>query len=158
MILTLAAIGRFRADVPEQALAQDWIRRAAAQGRGLGFKEVRLLEVDPRLAEPDPTREATALLKALPEAAHLILLDEHGSDPGSDGLARMLDGLKDRGVRETALLIGGADGHGGAVRERAAGSLAFGRWTWPHRLVRAMAAEQLYRALTILAGTPYHRV
>lgn len=158
MIVTLSAIGRFKSGMPEQALTLDWLKRGALQGRAMGFKDVRLLEVDPRLNAPDPVREAEAFLKALVPDTHLILFDEHGSDPGSDGLARLLGGLKDRGVRETAFLIGGADGHGPAVREKADKVLAFGRWTWPHRLVRAMAAEQLYRALTILAGTPYHRV
>ena len=60
--------------------------------------------------------------------------------------------------RDLAVLIGGADGHGGAVRSRADLVLAFGAMTWPHQIVRILAAEQIYRATTILAGHPYHRV
>ncbi|MCU0882228.1 MAG: 23S rRNA (pseudouridine(1915)-N(3))-methyltransferase RlmH [Hyphomonadaceae bacterium] len=158
MILTLAAIGRLPDDAPEQLMARNWLLRAAQTGRPLGFKDARLVEVDPKLRTPDRDREAEALMRALGPDTHCLVLDEHGTDPGSQGFATLLGGLKDRGVRETAVLIGGADGHGEAVRRAGARSLAFGRWTWPHRLVRAMAAEQLYRAVTILAGTPYHRV
>jgi 23S rRNA (pseudouridine1915-N3)-methyltransferase len=158
VILTLAAIGRLPGDVPEQQLARGWLQRTAQTGRPLGFKDARLVEVDPKLRTPDRDREAEALMRAFGADTQILLLDEHGSDPGSQGFATLLGSLKDQGVRETAVLIGGADGHGQAVRTAAARTLAFGRWTWPHRLVRAMAAEQLYRAVTILAGTPYHRV
>lgn len=157
MIVTLAAIGRLKASDPEQGLARDWVDRAAATGRGLGFRSVRLLELDPRTPAPDPERESAAFLSAIDPAAQLWLLDEGGEQPGSAGFARLLEQARDQGIGEVVLAIGGADGHGSGVRARARRTLAFGSWTWPHRLVRAMAAEQIYRGLTILAGTPYHR-
>jgi 23S rRNA (pseudouridine1915-N3)-methyltransferase len=158
VILTLAAIGRLKDADPEQALTRDWIGRAEVLGRGLGIRPVRLVEVDSRASGNDREREAGLLLAALPASAEVWMLDEHGEAPGSAGFAQMLGIARDRATPEVALVIGGADGHGSAVRQRASRILAFGRWTWPHRLVRAMAAEQLYRGLSILAGTPYHRV
>lgn len=157
MILTLAVIGRLKDTEPEQALARDWIERAGALGRGMGIRPVRLLEIEHRGAGPDPDREAALLLAAVTGGAQLWLLDERGESPGSAGFASRIAAARDRSVGEIVLAIGGADGHGRLVREQATRTLAFGSWTWPHRLVRAMAAEQIYRALSILAGTPYHR-
>jgi 23S rRNA (pseudouridine1915-N3)-methyltransferase len=87
----------------------------------------------------------------------VILLDERGRDLSSDELATQLGRWRDEGVREARFLIGAADGHDDAARAAADLTIAFGRATWPHLLARAMLAEQLYRATTILAGHPYHR-
>lgn len=89
--------------------------------------------------------------------ARTILLDERGSDLSSEQLAGILERWRDEGVREARFLIGAADGHGEVERSRADLLLAFGRATWPHLMARAMLAEQLYRATSILAGHPYHR-
>ena len=158
MILTLAAIGRLKASEPEQVMTRDWLARADVLGRGHGIRPVRLLEVDPKLPQPDRDREAAALLSSLDPNCVLIALDERGEAPGSVGFARKLEGWRDQGQRELVLAIGGPDGHGRALIQAAAHTLAFGNWTWPHKLVRAMAAEQIYRAVSIIAGTPYHRV
>jgi 23S rRNA (pseudouridine1915-N3)-methyltransferase len=139
-------------------MTQDWLRRADVMGRPLGIRPVRLLEIDPKLPQPDSDKEASALLAAFDAGSFIIALDEHGDTPGSVGFARKLEGWRDQGEREVILAIGGPDGHGQALKKAASASLAFGSWTWPHKLVRAMAAEQLYRAVSILAGTPYHRV
>lgn len=87
----------------------------------------------------------------------LVLLDERGRDLSSEQLAATLGRWRDEGVREARFLIGAADGHDEASRAAADLLLAFGRATWPHLLARAMLAEQLYRATTIIAGHPYHR-
>lgn len=157
MIVTLAAVGRLKPSEPEQALTRDWIDRADVLARGVGLRGVRLVEADPKLPKPDPAREAAALLAALAPGAIIVALDERGAQPGSVGFASRLGAWRDAGARDVALLVGGADGHGEAVRGAASLSLAFGTWTWPHKLARAMAAEQIYRALTILGGSPYHR-
>ena len=112
----------------------------------------------PRLPQPDRDREALALLTALDTNCYIIAFDEHGEVPGSVGFATKLNNLRDRGERQVILAIGGPDGHGKALLNAAHEKLAFGTWTWPHKLVRAMAAEQMYRAISIIAGTPYHRV
>ncbi len=101
--------------------------------------------------------EAEELLAAVPPGAALVALDERGRDLTSEALAGQLGRWRDEGARAAAFLIGGPDGLGAAARERASLVLSLGRMTWPHMLVRAMLAEQLYRATTILAGHPYHR-
>lgn len=86
-----------------------------------------------------------------------ILLDERGAQLSSRALAQRLEQWRDGGRREARFLIGGADGFDDAAREGSDLLLAFGRATWPHLLVRAMLAEQLWRATSILAHHPYHR-
>jgi 23S rRNA (pseudouridine1915-N3)-methyltransferase len=94
---------------------------------------------------------------ALPANSVTIVLDERGQALSSVELARKLETWRDDGKREARFLIGAADGHGEAQRSDADLLLSFGPATWPHLLVRAMLAEQLFRALSILANHPYHR-
>jgi 23S rRNA (pseudouridine1915-N3)-methyltransferase len=86
-----------------------------------------------------------------------ILLDERGDILSSEDFARVLGGWRDAGVRDMLFAIGGADGFSDADRQRADLLLSFGRMTWPHLMARAMLAEQLWRAASILSGHPYHR-
>ena len=86
-----------------------------------------------------------------------VLLDERGKQLSSEDFAALLGRWRDEGVREARFLIGAADGHGEAGRAKADLLIAFGAMTWPHMLARAMLAEQLWRATSILAGHPYHR-
>ena len=96
-------------------------------------------------------------LPELPRNSVSILLDERGTALSSMELARKLEGWRDGGKREVRFMIGAADGHGDDERARADLLLSFGIATWPHLLVRAMLAEQLFRATSILANHPYHR-
>ena len=93
----------------------------------------------------------------LPANSVVIVLDESGSTLSSTELAAKLEAWRDGGKREARFLIGAADGHDDALRGSADLLLSFGRATWPHLLVRAMLAEQLFRSVSILAGHPYHR-
>jgi len=86
-----------------------------------------------------------------------VLLDERGKALSSEDFAALLGRWRDDGVREARFLIGAADGHGAAARDKADLLISFGAMTWPHMLARAMLAEQLWRATAILAGHPYHR-
>ena len=86
-----------------------------------------------------------------------VLLDERGKDLSSEQLAAILGRWRDDGMRECRFVLGAADGHTAEERAEADLLLAFGSATWPHLLARAMLAEQLYRATTIIAGHPYHR-
>jgi 23S rRNA (pseudouridine1915-N3)-methyltransferase len=109
-----------------------------------------------------PTRvtelpESGGKLPPAPEAGVTILLDETGETLGSLDFARRLERWRDEGRREARFLIGGADGFGESERSAADLLLSFGRATWPHLLARAMLAEQLWRATSILANHPYHR-
>lgn len=86
-----------------------------------------------------------------------VLLDERGRQMTSEEFAALLGRWRDDGVREARFLIGAADGHGDAARGKADLLIAFGAMTWPHMIARAMLAEQLWRATSIIAGHPYHR-
>ncbi len=86
-----------------------------------------------------------------------VLLDERGKQLTSEEFAALLSGWRDQGVREARFHLGGADGHGDRARGEAHFLLGMGAMTWPHLLARAMLAEQLWRATSILAGHPYHR-
>jgi len=159
--LTLCAVGRLGA-TPENHMARDYIARAAQTGRPLGVGPAELVEVEAKkgksLTSPQlKAAEADALRAALAEGGVVITCDERGELLSSRDIAVRLEKFKDRGERRVAFVIGGADGLDPDFRKSAAFSLAFGPQTWPHALVRVMLAEQMYRAVTILAGLPYHR-
>ena len=139
---------------PEAALAADYAERASLAGRALGLGPLELIDLEPR--KPGKAPEAELILAAA-EVAHLIACDERGKTYSSRAFAEHIAMLRDRGERRIVFAIGGADGLDAGVRDAAASTLAFGPQTWPHALARAMLAEQLYRAVTILAGSPYHR-
>ena len=153
MKIAIVAIGRLSRS-PETELVKLYVDRATAAGRALGLGPVEVVEVESR--KPGKAAEAELILKAA-EGAHLIACDERGRTFSSRAFADHVASLRDRGERRLAFAIGGADGLDDSVRAAAASTLAFGPQTWPHALARAMLAEQIYRAASILAGSPYHR-
>ncbi len=152
MRILIVAVGRGRG--PARELYEDYCRRLAWP--------VTLKEVEVRRALPPArlkAREAELLLAALPKSAALkaVALDERGKALDSAAFARCLGAWRDQGAGTVAFLIGGAEGIGDEVRQRADLVLSLGPMTWPHLLARALLAEQLYRAQAILSGHPYHR-
>lgn len=138
MLLHIIARGKIGRS-PEAELTARYLRRIAWP--------VKLTELPDRGGrEPEPSA-----------ACVTILLDEHGEPISSVALARLLEKWRDSGKREARFLIGGADGHSAGDRVKADMLLSFGPATWPHLLARAMLAEQLFRATSILANHPYHR-
>ena len=102
-------------------------------------------------------RETELILAAVPADARLVALDQRGKEWASLDLADRLRGWRDGGAGALAFAIGGAEGLGASVVDRADAVLSLGAMTWPHLLARCMLLEQLYRAQQILAGHPYHR-
>jgi 23S rRNA (pseudouridine1915-N3)-methyltransferase len=149
----IVAIGRLGRS-PENELVSLYAERATAAGRALGLGPVEVVEVESR--KPGKAAEAEALRPHV-EGAHLIACDEHGRAMASRAFADEIGRLRDDGVRKLAFVIGGADGLDPALLSEARATLAFGPQTWPHALARVMLAEQVYRAVTIAAGSPYHR-
>jgi 23S rRNA (pseudouridine1915-N3)-methyltransferase len=150
-ILAVGRLGR----APEAELAADYVERATAAGRSLALGPVELIEIEAR--KPGKAGEGEALAARLQAGDHLICCDEHGRARSSRAFAEHLGALRDRGVRRLVIMIGGADGLDPELLSRSNETLAFGPQTWPHALARAMLAEQVYRAIAILAGSPYHR-
>lgn len=159
MRLSLHAVGRLKPG-PEKELAGEYAARAEALLRQAGFKSLSLVEhAESQAATPAQRKaeEAQKLLARIPSEAFVVALDERGRELGSPDFAKLLGDKRDQGLPELAFVIGGPDGHGEALLARAGLTLAFGRLTWPHRLMRILLAEQLYRGLTILLNHPYHR-
>lgn len=138
MLLHIMARGRIGRS-PEAELVERYARRISWP-----FKLTELPENGGKVPPPlAPARE--------------VLLDERGRQLTSEEFAGLLGRWRDEGVREARFAIGAADGHGEEARAKSDLLLAFGSMTWPHLLARAMLAEQLWRATSILAGHPYHR-
>jgi 23S rRNA (pseudouridine1915-N3)-methyltransferase len=159
MRIAIHAVGRLKTG-PERELADRYLERSDKSGRAIGINAVTVREIAESRAREAASRkdeEAAALLQDLAPGSLLIALDERGDLPTSERFAAMLGEARDRGTPEAVLLIGGPDGHGAALLSRAGHRISFGRLTWPHQIVRILAAEQVYRAITILSGHPYHR-
>lgn len=157
MRLTLVCVGRAKPGA-ERDLAARYLERARAAGRpiGLAIESRELEEGRTRRAEDRKADEAKAIL-AEAGAGRLIAFDEAGAALDSLGFAALVGSARDEAASALTLVIGGPDGLDGAVRRRAQAVVAFGAMTWPHQLARIMACEQIYRAVTILGGHPYHR-
>lgn len=151
MKIVIAAAGKFRSH-PEKALYDQYVRRLPWQTSlvEIGEKKTKNSGRRDRLKSP-------ALQSAIPEGAVVIALDEGGTAFSSQKFAEKIGDWQDLGVRNLAFLIGGADGLSPDILGAADETLSLGPMTWPHLLVRALLAEQLYRASTILSGHPYHR-
>ncbi len=158
MRLAVAAIGRLRAG-PESALIDDYAARIRGNGRAVGVMafDIREMEAPKNMAGEARQQRESALLIDATANARRVALDERGDNLGSMAFAERLARWRDEGAKEIAFLIGGSDGHHASLTTASDWRLAFGRATFPHMLVRVMLVEQIYRAVTILAGHPYHR-
>ena len=160
MRVQIIAVGRMKAGAERELVAR-YVDRAILCARGVGIAGVDLREADEsRARRPEDRKadEARAISALLPAGAQVLALDERGRAMASEAFAAEMGAARDRGLAAFSLVIGGPDGIDPAFAAAAALKLAFGAMTWPHQLVRVMAAEQVYRAMTILAGHPYHRV
>ncbi len=159
MRLLLVSVGRTKAG-PERDLTERYLERAATAGRGLGLavEHREIEEIRARRPQDRKLGEAKAIRAVLGSAARLIACDQSGRSLTSAEFAADLGKSRDQGVPMVSLVLGGPDGLDPDFRAEADLVLAFGTMTWPHQLARIMAAEQIYRAMTILAGHPYHRL
>lgn len=159
MKIGIFAVGRMKAG-PDKELAGRYLERFGKAGPQLGIDFSGVHEiVESRAQAVDERRrdEAERLRTALPAGTAIIALDERGKNIGSEEFASRLGAIRDGGAKSLSLLIGGPDGLDASIRADAELVLSFGALTWPHQLVRMMLAEQLYRAVTIMSGHPYHR-
>jgi 23S rRNA (pseudouridine1915-N3)-methyltransferase len=159
MRVLVLAVGRMKKGA-EADIADRYLKRAVQAGRAIGLRSIEIVEIRESRA-PDAERrkleEAIAIANVIPDDAAVVLLDERGEGVGSAAFAEQIGRWRDAGQAVTAFVIGGADGLSDTLRDKARITLNFGQATWPHQLVRIMLLEQLYRAVTILSGHPYHR-
>ncbi len=139
-------------DGPERELVDDYLVRAQKSGKSLGYRAVEEIEIPSSTKDDEGTR-----LLAKHGQGILIRLDERGEAWTSRDLSKRLARWRDAGEDAVSFVIGGTDGTSPAIASAARHAISFGVQTWPHRMVRAMLAEQVYRALSIEAGSPYHR-
>lgn len=130
-------------------LRDAWVRDGCAeyQRRVARHLDIEMLEV----------KDSSGLAARVPERFRLVALDERGRQPTSAELAQRLAGWMNAGLPGVAFLLGDADGLPPELLARAHETLSLSRLTLPHRLARLVLVEQLYRALSILRGEPYHR-
>jgi 23S rRNA (pseudouridine1915-N3)-methyltransferase len=158
MRLAVLAVGRVK-DGPERELIARYVDRSRASGRSLGFSGPDIVEIQESRAtraEDRKAEEARAISEKL-AGARLVILDERAKSPTSAEFADLLRGRRDAGDRALCFVTGGADGLDPVFAARADFALSFGAMTLPHQIVRLLIVEQLYRAMSILAGHPYHR-
>lgn len=159
MKLTIAAIGRLKAG-PERELMERYSERTNAAGRAIGIGPLVVLELPEAKGGSAAMRmndEAARLLARSAADDYRIVLDETGKALASRAFAQALRTARDNGRRRASFLIGGPDGHGAAARDGADLVLSLGAMTLPHGLARIVLTEQIYRAITLISGHPYHR-
>lgn len=159
MRVLVLAVGRMKKGA-EADLADRYAKRATQAGRAIGIRSIEIVEIRESRAQDVERRkleEAIAIANVIPEGTAIVLLDERGEGISSAAFADQLARWRDGGPATVAFVIGGADGLSETLRDKARLTLNFGQATWPHQLVRIMLLEQLYRAVTILSGHPYHR-
>ncbi|MEM1397088.1 MAG: 23S rRNA (pseudouridine(1915)-N(3))-methyltransferase RlmH [Pseudomonadota bacterium] len=157
--LSISAIGSCR-DMHINSLIDDYLSRCGKLGPSLGFSAVQLRdgEVNKRATGQQRISEEAELLKKLSGAPQCqIVLDERGKALSTRDFAEYLRKTRDSGASSIGFLIGGADGHAAATKKSADLLLSLGPMTWPHMLARVLLCEQVYRAMSIMAGHPYHR-
>jgi 23S rRNA (pseudouridine1915-N3)-methyltransferase len=157
--ITLICVGRLKSG-PERELFDRYFARLRGMARSVGVADVEVREIDEsRARRPEDRREeeAAARLKTLSPRDALVALDERGASSSSEAWAAEIAEVRDAAQNAYVLVIGGPDGLSPSLRAKARRLVSFGAMTWPHQLVRVMASEQLYRAVSILAGHPYHR-
>ena len=159
MNLAVYAVGRLKAGPEEAILDRYWsLAKAAGPQIGLTVPPIREFpESRHQQAVARKNAEGNTLLAAIQAGAFLVALDESGRNLSSTDLAQAIRHRRDEGYPEFAFVIGGPDGHGNQITNKAGLVLSMGQMTWPHRLARIMIVEQIYRAITILSGHPYHR-
>ena len=158
MRLLIVTVGRLRAG-SEGELSRRYQKRINQLSPTTGLKLTVREISESNKQRPQERREddARSIEAGLPAGAILVCLDSRGTQCASEELAERLSIWRDRSVADIALVIGGADGLSETLTGKAQLVLSLGKMTWPHQLVRVMLAEQLYRAMTIMVGHPYHR-
>ena len=155
MKIILRADGIIRSG-PERLLIDDYIKRAKSTSRAVGFLDVFEEQINLRAVKA--LSEKTKILTRYNSSNEkLIILDERGLQPTSKQISKQFSHWRDNNIRKLILVIGGANGFDQSYVSNDIIRWAFGQQTWPHKMVRVMAAEQIYRAMSILSSTPYHR-
>ena len=156
MRINICAIGHIK-NSPEEELIKDYINRFDRIGNIIGVGPIKVIEKEDK-KNKGVLAEGQLLMDSIPTGSIICALDENGLELDSYGFAKKISFWRDHGNQAVTLIIGGASGLSKGVKEKADLSISLGKMVWPHRLVRVMLAEQLYRAASIISRSPYHKV
>ena len=156
MKFSIFCIGKLR-KCPEKEIFQKYVLRFNELGKQLNFKFDKLIEIDSKKF-PYKKNQSKKIEVSIPNGAYTILLDEKGEQLDSVSFASFIMQLRNKGEKDVAFMIGGADGVAEALKDESDTIISLGKMVWPHVLVRIMLIEQLYRSASILTSKPYHRL
>jgi len=159
MRIVIAAVGRLKQG-PERELAERYRKHALNAGRSVGLSALDIVEIKESRARDAARRmleESIAIANIIPDGAVIVILDQRGESMSSGVFAARLHEWRGQAKAAVVFVIGAADGLAPSLREKANLAIGFGAATWPHQLIRIMLLEQVYRAVTIMTGHPYHR-
>lgn len=153
MKISIISIGKFD-NSPHKQVFDTYIKRLKWK---INLRELDLKNSNNLSVKKTQEGEGALILKALKPSSKIIVLDEEGKQFGSVSFAKMISDFAVAGDSDLSFVIGGSDGLSQEVLKKAHLKISFGKMTFPHLMVRAILAEQLYRAQSIIAGHPYHR-
>ena len=154
MKINIYVIGRIKA-CPEAVLINDYIGRFNRIGRNIGLGPIKVIEKEAK--KSGILSEGKVLINSIPDNSIICILDEMGVDLASFAFAKKIEFWRDNQNLDLSLIIGGSGGLSKEIKSKADNSISLGKMVWPHRLVRVMITEQLYRAASIISGSPYHK-
>jgi 23S rRNA (pseudouridine1915-N3)-methyltransferase len=154
MKITIYAIGHIKSG-PEAILINDYVDRFDRIGRNIGLGPIKIIERETKKSGIES--EGKILINSIPSNSIMCILDEKGLDLDSFAFANKIEHWRDNLNLDLSLIIGGSGGLSREIKKRAHHSISLGKLVWPHRLVRVMITEQLYRAASIISGSPYHK-
>ena len=154
MKINICAIGRIKSS-PEVDMVNDYVDRFERIGKNIGLGPIKIIEKESK--KSGILSEGKVLLASIPNNSIICILDEKGADLDSLAFAKKIEHWRDSLNLELSLVIGGSGGLSKKIKNKAHHSISFGKMVWPHRLIRVMITEQLYRAASIISGSPYHK-
>ena len=155
MDISLIAIGRI-SGCPESQLVNKYIARINKLSRLTGMKLIKLIEIDEKKFRT-PSVQATKIREKFESNGNIFLFDEKGKALSSKEFTKFLSKQRDSGIKNQTFVIGGPFGLCSSLEKEADGVISLGRMVWPHFLVRVLVVEQIYRAASLITGSPYHK-
>jgi 23S rRNA (pseudouridine1915-N3)-methyltransferase len=157
----ILAVGKMRDEIYKN-ISNDYIKKIIHLGKNIGLKNFEIIEINKSTdinATSRKIKEAELMLDYLKKIkTTIIALDENGVNMSSQSFSNTLNKLTDLLNNNIIFIIGGPDGLDNSIIKKADICIAFGSFTWPHKIARILLQEQIYRAISIICKHPYHRV
>ena len=155
MDISLITIGRM-SNCPESSLVHKYSERFCRLSPLIGIRPLKIIEIDEKKFGT-PATQARKIREKIRDKAKVFLFDEGGQVLSSKDFSELLVKQRDTGVRQQTFVIGGAFGFCPSLKKDVDGMISLGRMVWPHFLARVLVVEQLYRAASLMTGSPYHK-